>query len=459
MNEAGIGFDRLDGVAAAAGPGLIGGVIVGLTTAKAIALVLDKPLIAVNHLEAHALTPRLVAPLAFPYCLFLVSGGHTQIVAVLGVGQYVRLGTTIDDAIGEAFDKIAKLLGLPYPGGPEVERAALRGNPARFAFPRPMMGRPEPNFSLSGLKTAVRMEAERIAPLSEQDVADLCASFQAAVIESTADRLKTGLQQFREQFGAPTALVAAGGVAANQTHADRHCANAAADVPTRNLVAAAARALHRQRRDDRLGRRGAARARLHRSDGRRAARALAARRESTTPAPSRQHARGLSDEAACTMPRNENHLHRSARAPGAPRSPTRRRAPDRDVILWTRNAGRRRAWRKPRSNPRLPGIALDEGAVLITGDLAHAARCPMRSCSACRRRHAREVTGARAACRMARHAGGRLRQGHRARHAQIHDRDHRRDRAARGAGDPLRPVLRQRCRARPADRGHARRAR
>jgi N6-L-threonylcarbamoyladenine synthase len=216
MKEAGIGFDRLDGVAAAAGPGLIGGVIVGLTTAKAVALVVGKPLVAVNHLEAHALTPRLVAPIAFPYCMFLVSGGHTQIVAVLGVGNYVRLGTTLDDAIGEAFDKVAKLLGLPYPGGPQVEKAAARGDTARFAFPRPMLGRPDANFSLSGLKTAVRQEAERHTPLSETDIDDLCAGFQAAVIESTADRLKIGLQQFRERFSAPTALVAAGGVAANQ---------------------------------------------------------------------------------------------------------------------------------------------------------------------------------------------------------------------------------------------------
>ncbi|MBX9820664.1 MAG: tRNA (adenosine(37)-N6)-threonylcarbamoyltransferase complex transferase subunit TsaD, partial [Afipia birgiae] len=129
MKEAGVGFGDLSGVAAAAGPGLIGGVIVGLTTAKAIALVHDTPLIAVNHLEAHALTPRLTVALAFPYCLFLASGGHTQIVAVLGVGKYVRLGTTLDDAMGEAFDKVAKLLDLPYPGGPQVERAAAHGNP------------------------------------------------------------------------------------------------------------------------------------------------------------------------------------------------------------------------------------------------------------------------------------------------------------------------------------------
>ncbi len=217
MREAEVGFDRLDGVAAAAGPGLIGGVIVGLTTAKAIALVIERPLIAVNHLEAHALTPRLTDGTAFPYCLFLASGGHTQIVAVLDVGNYVRLGTTMDDAIGEAFDKTAKLLGLPYPGGPEVEREAERGDSERFILPRPMMGRAEPDFSLSGLKTAVRIEAERAAPLSQQDIADLCASFQQAVVEVVADRLRAGLRLFRQRFGGPVALVAAGGVAANRS--------------------------------------------------------------------------------------------------------------------------------------------------------------------------------------------------------------------------------------------------
>ncbi|MEA2882456.1 MAG: tRNA N6-adenosine threonylcarbamoyltransferase, partial [Bradyrhizobium sp.] len=216
MKQAGTGFAQLSGVAAAAGPGLIGGVIVGLTTAKAIAMVHDTPLIAVNHLEAHALTPRLTCALAFPYCLFLASGGHTQIVAVLGVGNYVRLGTTVDDAMGEAFDKVAKMLGLPYPGGPEVERAASRGDPQRFSFPRPMLGRDDANFSLSGLKTAVRNEASRLTPLEPQDISDLCAGFQAAVLESTADRLRVGLKLFAQRFGAPRALVAAGGVAANQ---------------------------------------------------------------------------------------------------------------------------------------------------------------------------------------------------------------------------------------------------
>src|SRR5712691_6741087 len=194
MTDAGRSFSTIDGVAAAAGPGLIGGVIVGLTTAKAIALVSEKPLLAVNHLEAHALTARLTDGTPFPYCLFLASGGHTQIVAVLDVGRYVRLGTTLDDAIGEAFDKTAKLLGLGYPGGPEVEREAARGEAARFALPRPMLGRDEPDFSLSGLKTALRLEAEKIAPLSDQDVADLCAAFQRAVVDVVADRVLAGLR-------------------------------------------------------------------------------------------------------------------------------------------------------------------------------------------------------------------------------------------------------------------------
>jgi N6-L-threonylcarbamoyladenine synthase len=217
MREAGCGFNELDGIAAAAGPGLIGGVIVGLTTAKAIALVREKPLIAINHLEAHALTARLTDNTAFPYCLFLASGGHTQILAVLDVGKYVRIGTTVDDAIGEAFDKTAKLLGLAYPGGPEVEREAQRGDVNRFILPRPMLGRAEPDFSLSGLKTALRMEAEKVAPLSDQDVSDLCASFQQAVVDVVTDRLRAGLRLFRERFGGPTALVVAGGVAVNQS--------------------------------------------------------------------------------------------------------------------------------------------------------------------------------------------------------------------------------------------------
>ncbi|MBI1202307.1 MAG: tRNA (adenosine(37)-N6)-threonylcarbamoyltransferase complex transferase subunit TsaD [Rhodopseudomonas sp.] len=216
MTEAGKSFADLNGIAASGGPGLIGGVIVGLTTAKAIAMATGKPLISINHLEAHALTARLTDNTQFPYCLFLASGGHTQIVAVRGVGDYVRLGTTQDDAIGEAFDKTAKLLGLGYPGGPQVELEAARGNSTRFVLPRPMQHRKEADFSFSGLKTALRLEAEKIAPLTDRDVSDLCASFQQAVVDVVYDRLRAGLRLFREQYGAPTALVVAGGVAANQ---------------------------------------------------------------------------------------------------------------------------------------------------------------------------------------------------------------------------------------------------
>src|ERR1700683_4514856 len=216
MADAQVSFEALDGSAAAAGPGLIGGVIVGLTTAKAIALAHDKPLIAVNHLEGHALTARLTDATPFPYCLFLASGGHTQILAVRGVGDYVRFGGTVDDAIGEAFDKTAKLLGLGYPGGPLVEKEALRGDPRRFELPRPMTGRHDADFSLSGLKTALRLEAEKIAPLSDQDVAALCASFQQAVVDVVKDRLRNGLRMFRVRIGPPTALVCERGTCANQ---------------------------------------------------------------------------------------------------------------------------------------------------------------------------------------------------------------------------------------------------
>jgi N6-L-threonylcarbamoyladenine synthase len=215
LDHAGLRLADLDGIAAAAGPGLIGGVLVGLTTGKALALVANKPFAAVNHLEGHALTARLTDGVQFPYLLLLASGGHTQLVAVRGVGDHLRLGTTVDDAIGEAFDKVAKLLSLPYPGGPQVEREAAHGDPERFPLPRPMIARPKPDFSLSGLKTALRIEAERAAPLSDQDVADLCASFQAAVVDVVADRTRVGLRAFREKVGHPTALVVAGGVAAN----------------------------------------------------------------------------------------------------------------------------------------------------------------------------------------------------------------------------------------------------
>ncbi len=217
MAEAGVRFAALDTVAATAGPGLIGGLLVGLTTGKAIAFAAGKPLIAVNHLEAHALTARLTDGLAFPYLLLLVSGGHTQVLRVDGVGQYRRYGTTVDDALGEAFDKAAKLLGLGYPGGPAVERAAATGDPARFALPRPMLGRPGADFSFSGLKTALRLAAEAAAPLTTQDVCDLCAGFQAAVVAVVADRVRHAMARFVAE-GAPAqpTLVVAGGVAANR---------------------------------------------------------------------------------------------------------------------------------------------------------------------------------------------------------------------------------------------------
>ncbi|WP_395697991.1 tRNA (adenosine(37)-N6)-threonylcarbamoyltransferase complex transferase subunit TsaD [Methylocella sp.] len=215
LERAGTALSDLDGIAAAAGPGLIGGVIVGLTTGKALALASRKPFVAVNHLEAHALTARLTDGVEFPFLLLLVSGGHTQLVAVRGVGDYLRLGSTVDDAVGEAFDKVAKTLGLPYPGGPEIERRAEEGDPTRFAFPRPMLGRARPDFSLSGLKTAVRIEAQRIASPTRGDVADLCASFQAAVVDSLIDRSRAGLRLFRERVGEANAMVAAGGAAAN----------------------------------------------------------------------------------------------------------------------------------------------------------------------------------------------------------------------------------------------------
>ncbi|MGQ7791090.1 tRNA (adenosine(37)-N6)-threonylcarbamoyltransferase complex transferase subunit TsaD [Faunimonas sp. B44] len=217
MRDAGLDWAGLDGIAVTAGPGLIGGVLVGLMTARAVAAARGLPLLPLNHLEGHALTARLTDGAAFPYLLLLVSGGHTQLVAIEGVGQYRRLGTTIDDALGEAFDKAAKLLGLGYPGGPAVERAAAPGNPARFALPRPLKGTPNCDFSFSGLKTALRLQAEALAPLAEQDVADLCAGFQAAVTDVLTDRVRRAIRSMRADGVPPTALVAAGGVASNAT--------------------------------------------------------------------------------------------------------------------------------------------------------------------------------------------------------------------------------------------------
>ncbi|MFO1127436.1 MAG: tRNA (adenosine(37)-N6)-threonylcarbamoyltransferase complex transferase subunit TsaD [Rhodospirillales bacterium] len=220
MTEAGLGFADLAGVAATAGPGLIGGVIVGVTTAKAIALAHRLPFLAVNHLEGHALTARLISDeVDFPYLLLLVSGGHCQLLIVEGVGDYRRLGTTIDDALGEAFDKAAKLMGLGYPGGPLIERAAADGDPRRFALPRPMLGRPDCHFSFSGLKTAVRLAWEALPDAARDDRArrDLSASFQAAAGDVLVDRSVGAIRLFRQRHPVATTptFVVAGGVAAN----------------------------------------------------------------------------------------------------------------------------------------------------------------------------------------------------------------------------------------------------
>ncbi len=215
LQTAGVGLGQVDGIVATAGPGLIGGVFVGVMLAKGLAAARGLPFIAVNHLEGHALTVRLTEGLDFPYLLLLVSGGHCQLVAVEGLGRYRSYGATLDDAAGEAFDKTAKLLGLDYPGGPAVERAARDGDPARFALPRPMLGRPQLDFSFAGLKTAVRLVAEQLPPGDAQARADLAASFQAAVAEVLADRARRALLRFRAETGQPGPLVVAGGVAAN----------------------------------------------------------------------------------------------------------------------------------------------------------------------------------------------------------------------------------------------------
>jgi len=215
LAESGMTLADLDAIAATAGPGLIGGIMVGLTTAKALALASGKPLIAINHLEAHALTARLTEGVEFPFLLLLISGGHCQLLAVEGVGRFRLYGTTIDDAVGEAFDKTAKLMGLPYPGGPRIEALARAGNARRFGLPRPMKGREGADFSFSGLKTAVR-QVVREGGYGDKDQADLAASFQVAVIESLADRVRNAMVLFRADFpDVRPALVVAGGVAAN----------------------------------------------------------------------------------------------------------------------------------------------------------------------------------------------------------------------------------------------------
>jgi N6-L-threonylcarbamoyladenine synthase len=210
MDEAGLEPADLDAIAATAGPGLIGGVMVGLVSAKALAMAGDVPLIAINHLEGHALSPRLAdSELDFPYALLLVSGGHCQILRVEGVGRYRRLATTIDDALGEAFDKTAKILGLGFPGGPAVERLAREGDPRAVPLPRPLAGGREPHFSFAGLKSAVLRAKES----GKHADADIAASFQQAALDCVLDRLSVSLDATEPV----PALVVAGGVAANRT--------------------------------------------------------------------------------------------------------------------------------------------------------------------------------------------------------------------------------------------------
>jgi N6-L-threonylcarbamoyladenine synthase len=214
LSDAGMALGDLDGIAVTAGPGLVGGVAVGLTTAKALALASGKPLIALNHLEAHALTARLTSGVAYPYLLLLVSGGHCQLLICSGVGQFQRLGTTIDDAVGEAFDKTAKLLGLGFPGGPAVEAAAKGGSARSFKLPRPLSGTAGYDFSFSGLKSAVRRHVE-VTELTDEAVANLAASFQRAAIDALIDRTRAALEGPEVRRAGVRALVVAGGVAAN----------------------------------------------------------------------------------------------------------------------------------------------------------------------------------------------------------------------------------------------------
>ncbi|PHR93023.1 MAG: tRNA (adenosine(37)-N6)-threonylcarbamoyltransferase complex transferase subunit TsaD [Robiginitomaculum sp.] len=213
--DADIEYSDLDAVAATAGPGLIGGVITGLMCAKGLALSLDIPLIAVNHLEGHALSPRLTEPCAFPYLLLLVSGGHTQLLSVNGLGAYTRLGSTVDDAAGEAFDKTAKIMNLGFPGGPALEKTARKGDENAIVLPRPFKGKPHADFSFAGLKTAAARAFAAFETPTDQNKADLSASFQAAVTDVICDRTARAMEMFKHGKTGPYRFVVAGGVAAN----------------------------------------------------------------------------------------------------------------------------------------------------------------------------------------------------------------------------------------------------
>lgn len=232
--DSGLGLMEMDAIAATSGPGLIGGVMVGMMTAKALAMATGKPFIPINHLEGHALSPRLTEDCPFPYLLLLVSGGHCQFIAVRGLGDYQRLGSTIDDAAGEAFDKLAKTLGIGFPGGPAVERLAKEGDATRFALPRPLLNRPGLDMSFAGLKTAGAriIEAET---LDDQGVCDLCASYQKAVADCLSEKTRRALEVFKADTDGDIRLVVAGGVAANQKL--RHALEDVADEADARLIA------------------------------------------------------------------------------------------------------------------------------------------------------------------------------------------------------------------------------
>lgn len=234
MDQAGLSFNELDAVAATTGPGLIGGVLVGAMTGKAIAMAADIPFIPINHLEGHALSARLTEDCPFPYLLLLVSGGHCQFILVHGLGEYERLGSTIDDAAGEAFDKTAKLLGLGFPGGPAVERTAAHGDPDAVALPRPLLNRDGLEMSFAGLKTAVARAAEA-EPLTDTRKADLCASFQRAVADVLGEKTRRALSRLDADETGARRLVVAGGVAANTELRAR--LKAAADAAGADFIA------------------------------------------------------------------------------------------------------------------------------------------------------------------------------------------------------------------------------
>ena len=215
INKANLSISQVDVIAATAGPGLLGGLLVGLTTAKAISLAAKKPFIAINHLDGHALTPRLSHSLEFPYLLLLISGGHSMFLAVKGPGKYKLLGQSIDDALGEAFDKTGRLLGLGYPGGPAIEKIAVNGDPFRFRLPHPLKGRDNCDFSFSGLKTAVRQTAEKLSPLTLKDREDIAASFQYTICKIIEERLKNAIREYIEYYPNDRRLATSGGVASN----------------------------------------------------------------------------------------------------------------------------------------------------------------------------------------------------------------------------------------------------